>query len=114
MAKLNSNINIKLNKNTLNEMIKQIKVQVNETILKEKNKLIEKIAFSLFLQHYYSYEFSSQSSELYYKLHLEKIKDVWIFGKEKNKLKFFFDLAEKIYELDLNNDNLNKENNNDD
>lgn len=113
MSEFSKNINIELKRYFMDKLDKHYNDLIDKFILKNKDKIIEKIAFSLFIQHYYSYEFSSQISELYYKIHLEKIKNIWISGKEKNKLKFFFDLAIKIYDLDLSNIDPNKESNND-
>lgn len=113
MAKLNKDINIKLNKDILKNIEKRMKELIEKVEKKKKEQIIEKVAFSLFITSYYKHEFTPGESNLYYEIHLEKMKNMWILGKQKNKLKFFFDLAYKIYNLNLNNIDLNKENNND-
>lgn len=91
-----------------NEVKINIQEEIIENILKKhindiERILIEKIAFSLFSMYYYKHNFIPGESDLYYNIWIKELLKTWRLGKEKNKLKFFFDLAEKVYKLNFNN-----------
>lgn len=94
------------------EQIKSIEKTVKETIKEREDKIKEKIAFSLFTMYYYKYHFVFERDKFLNKLTLEEIKQTWILGKMKNKLKYFFSLADQVFEMNLNNKS-KKENVND-
>jgi len=67
------------------------------------NKEKEKIAFSLFCMYNYSLDFKFEKDDYLINLRIKELKDLWELGKSKNKLQFFFNLAEKFYEVNFNN-----------
>ena len=95
MAKIPNEVKVSIQEEIIENMLKKYIIDIEKI-------LIEKIAFSLFIMHYYKHNFIIGESDLYYNIQLEKEKEMWKLGKEKNKLKFFFDLAEKIYKLNFN------------
>jgi len=104
MAKIPDSIKISVNTD-------EIEKKIQETVKEYENNIIEKIAFSLFIMNYFKHEFIPGESDLYYKVHILKEREMWKSGNQKNRLKFFFDLAEKIYKTNLNNkDKCSKEN----
>lgn len=87
------------------EQIESIKKTVKEVIEKREDEIKEKIAFSLFIMYYYKHHFCLEQDKYLIKMKLEELKQMWILGKMKNKLKYFFSLANQIFEMDLNNKN---------
>jgi len=88
------------NKNVVNKFNHDVDEIINrETI---EDEYIEGIAFSLFCMHYYNYDFMPGNDDYLIDLKIKELKDLWKLGKLKNKLQFFFNLAEKFYEINFN------------
>ena len=75
---------------------------MKEIIDKITNTEKEKIAFSLFCMYYYNYDFKLESDDYLTDLKIKELKDLWELGKSKDKLQFFFNLAEKFYKVKFN------------
>lgn len=89
-AEMKLKINTKQAEKTLQEMIK-----------KHEDKIKEKIAFSLFCMFYYKHRFVFEQDEYLIKMTFDELKQIWELGKQKKKLKKFFDLAEQVFKIDL-------------
>ena len=100
MAKSESEIKINTDK---------IEVKIKKTILNHKYNIKEKIAFALFIMHYYKHEFSFIQDEYLIKLKLKEIKNYWEVGKLKNKVKNFLSLADEIFDIEFNNNKIKKD-----
>lgn len=70
-------------------------------MMKKDEKYKEKMAFSLFCMYYYKFKFSLNQEDYLVKLTIIELKELWKLGKLKNKLNYFFNLAEKFYEVDF-------------
>lgn len=85
--------------------------KIEEIEEREKNIVLEKIAFSLFATYYYKHSFFYEQDDCLNKACFLDINVMWQLGKTKNKLKKFFSLAEIVFDMDL--DNNKKVDNND-
>lgn len=94
---------ISITKDDCNRIENLIRNTISKYSIEIEKKVIEKIAFSLFSMYYYNQDFTPGFDEFYYNVRIKGLLETWGLGKEKNKLKFFFDLAEKIYKLNFNN-----------
>jgi hypothetical protein len=90
-----------------------IEKEVKKIIKKHEDKLIEKIAFSLFTIFYYKHNFCFEQDKYLNKMKLEEIKQLWILGKMKNKVKNFISLGKQIFDMKFDDNKENKENIND-
>ena len=101
MAKISDFVKVDIDTREIDKLI--LKRHIEETVDKiyERNKEIhiEKIAFSLFCMHCYSHDFTYLLEDYLIDLKIRELKDLWELGKVKDKLQYFFNLAEKFYEV---------------
>lgn len=88
-----------INQESIDRIQSKMLKYVNELTKINKEIHIEKIAFSLFCMHYYSHDFTYLLEDYLIDLKIKGLKDLWELGKSKDKLQFFFNLAEKFYEV---------------
>ena len=93
-----TNDNLVVSKEALNKL----KQEVDKIIFNDIKINKEKIAFSLFCMYCYSHDFTYLLEDYLIDLKIKELKDLWELGKSKDKLQFFFNLAEKFYKVKFN------------
>ena len=83
------------------EAIYKLKREVDEIIINDIKANKEKIAFSLFCMHCYSHDFVHLLEDYLIDMKINELLEMWELGKLKNKLQYFFNLAEKFYNVNF-------------
>lgn len=79
--------------------LEKLEQDIGENLAKMDKIHKEMIAFSLFCMYCYSHDFTYLLEDYLIDLKIKGLKDLWELGKSKDKLQFFFNLAEKFYKV---------------